>query len=159
MMSSQEFIEKWQRSPLVQVGPQMLSGINIPEVSKQFLVEAGLPNYVPMGDGILSSDCLKEGLLPLEQLLEGTTLNEIRLDRYRVIGIDTTQFKNVYYDYLCIEEGTGLVVYVSPGNVEYGEEPFTITKVNSSVPQLAEAFLAYEDYMKESRNYLRLGHK
>ena len=132
MLSPQEFVTEWTKiaNNLVKFSAPLVENLALPNESKHFLIEAGLPqlthyvthfglelnkaNHIATPDDIYPYD---DGSTPFKG--------------YRIIG------GNDFGDFLCIDEhNNGQLVEVS-------HETFDIKFYNSSIPQLAECLLAW----------------
>jgi hypothetical protein len=154
MITAEEFVARWRDSPLIHIPPRDVQKLNIPEPSKQFLVEAGLPKepYSP-----LRCDCLEKGLRPLSSFREGKPAS-CEADRYYLLGSWGNQL------FLCLDTGkNGMMCNVKyvDGSVRGGEF------VNSSLPQFAECVLVEREltenflfdprFLEKRTVYLRTG--
>lgn len=148
MIEPSTFVEKWQKQipegilpelledySLISVSPNVFANRNIPEASKRFLIEAGLPKSTAP---FLSFGDLANGLLPIWKIW-GVTDNwneadRLRLSRYCVIGSDDNSGNPI-----CIDEANdGTIV-----TLEHEDRFAGVMFVNSSVPQLAEFLLLF----------------
>ena len=132
MIAPAQFAARWGEQGLVRATPQALADVRIPDESKAFLIQAGLPGEA---EGVGLSFSLPPDRLPtLREVLaaEGRPA-PARLERYRRIGSD-------YDAHLCLDQAKGgHVVSVSV------EPKLQVAFVNSSVPQLAEFLLRFRD--------------
>lgn len=130
MISSNDFKEKWNTEvyPLIEYDGEIVNKLEIPLESKNFLIEAGLPesatpflSFEVMGHG---------GLLTLKE--------KYNIDRYT---------EDIYIgftgegDILAIENKSGVIITIN-------HETFEKSYVNNSVPQLAESLLEYSEFVK-----------
>lgn len=129
MIAPHTFAAKWKGEPLIRVPASLLDGINIPEASRQFLIQAGLPRRWRF----LSFDHLTEGLPLLSDIL---IHQDSANGDYRVLGDVIPDWSETPTAYLCIEEG-------NVGRVVIGE-PDNFWLMNSSIPHFAASLLAYE---------------
>jgi hypothetical protein len=138
MITPAGFIAKWHGEPLVRAEMSVLQNINIPQTSKQFLCEAGLPRTIWNS---VCFDRLAGNLLPLSLALEGKYGLLPELNRYRIIG------ETQYNQYFCVDEdGSGKVIrYLEPYPYSiWGYKPVNL--INSSVAQFAESLLVHQDF-------------
>lgn len=139
MITPEEFVARWNNSPydrpLVCPPPESVNPLKIPLDSKQFLLKAGLPSNPLNRQNSLSCDILAEGMKRLSDVQ--VSLNSTELDRYYLLGV----WAGGNW-YLCIDanaKGTILDLGFEEGNLQ------RIQFVNSSLPQLAECFLVYQE--------------
>lgn len=129
MITPIEFLNQWGAEGLLRYEPAALEGVDIPEVSKRFLVEAGLPRQADLE---LEFDLSPEELPTLPEALEEENLPAF-FDRYRPIGVDTATT-------ICLDERDKGRIYAVDID---GAIPTRF--MNSSVPQLAEFLLVFRD--------------
>lgn len=140
MITPQEFRNLWTPTfeddptidELVTFVPDILMDISIPETTKQFLIEAGLPRSAAPFLSFAYSQALRLPDLATQYKLNG------QYKRFHEIG--GTGSGNP----ICIEEITGRVVYVDHDN------HYDVILFNSSLEQLAECLLVYRDYVKRT---------
>ncbi len=152
MTTAERFIPEWGSDELVRNTPGSLEGIRIPEVSKQFLVIAGLPRRVPWLD--MDFDRSEDELPTLPEAFPNGYNFPHEYLRYRPIGADSATL-------LCLNEYDNGNIY----SVDIDDAGVPTRFVNSSVPQLAEFLLAtrvvpVEDKQKrqtggEAREYIQ----
>lgn len=135
MISPQEFARLWELGcnmdcELMTWTAKSLEDIRLPTVSKQFLIDAGLPaNTAPfIGFDGSKNDCVAN------VAGERTLSDEYRA--YWEIGFTGSG------DPICIHEPSGRIVYI---NHDFN---FEIVFMNSSVPQLAECLLSYQSFVR-----------
>ncbi|MBA3711551.1 MAG: SUKH-4 family immunity protein [Pyrinomonadaceae bacterium] len=119
----------------MRVSPDGFANRNIPEASKRFLIEAGLPKSAAP---YLSFTDLADSLRPVWEIWgnpdDWNEADRLRLSRYYVIGSDGNSGNPI-----CIDEADG-------GNIvtlEHEDWFASVMFVNSSVPQLAEFLLLF----------------
>lgn len=125
MITPKEFKAQWGNG-LIHNTAESLAQICIPEVSKRFLVEAGLPAEAGLG---LQFDRAEDELL---SMLVNFPEDNLPADygRYYPIGVD-------YATILCLDEQDDGHIY----SIDIEEQGIPTRFVNSSVPQLAEFLL------------------
>lgn len=130
MISSSDFKEKWNTEvyPLIEYDGERVNKLEIPLESKNFLIEAGLPESATP---FLSFEVMEHGgLLNLKE--------EYNIDRHT---------EDIYIgftgegDILAIENKSGVIITIN-------HETFEKSYVNNSVPQLAESLLEYSEFVK-----------
>ncbi len=126
MITPGEFKARWGNG-LVRNTEAALAHVRIPEASKRFLVEAGLPAEAELG----LQFARYEDELPT--LLGAFPEDDLPADyaRFRPIGVD-------YATIICLDERDGGHLY----GVDIEGHGLPTRFVNSSVPQLAEFLLA-----------------
>ena len=129
MISPNEFKEKLNKEiyPLINYDEDKVNKCNLPEETKRFLIEAGLPESAAP---FLSFESEKEGSLL-------TLKVKYNIDQYGdgiYIGFTGDG------DILAVESKSGVVVCIN-------HETFKKSYVNNSVPQLAESLLEYECFI------------
>jgi len=135
-MTPDEFRRLWRPtgdSRLMLYPAGALADVLVPDATKQFLSQVGLPNSAAP---FLSFGCSKSGTLSRvsEKWRQGPAF-----DRYRIIG------RNGRGDPIALDErAEGAVVYLNH------DDRFARVLVNSSVPRLAECLLAYRDLVNET---------
>jgi len=134
-MKPEEFRKLWitDEDHLLTYPLDVVKTLSISRESKQFLIEAGLPEsaapFLSFGP--------KTGNIPLVAVSEFWDL-PISFNCYRIIGSTGNG------DSICIDEpGNGSVVYLNHDN------NFMKVFINSSVIHLAESLLAYRDFVSE----------
>jgi hypothetical protein len=132
-MTSREYRTRWPEGVLVRAEPSVLEGLNIPEESRRFFVEAGLPNGTNLE---LRRDHLQEGLPLLSEVAKGSPL-PVDGNRYRVMGEDIGT-------YMCCDVAAHWCI-VSVADVG---SSLPVAFVNTSVPQLAECLLLYDECIR-----------
>ncbi|GAA0086271.1 hypothetical protein UT300007_27100 [Clostridium sp. CTA-7] len=130
MINSNDFKEKWNTEiyPLIEYDGKRVNKLEIPLESKNFLIEAGLPesatpflNFEIMSNG---------GLLTLKE--------KYNTDKY---AEDTYIGFTGDGDIIAIENKSGVIITIN-------HETFEKSYVNNSVPQLAESLLEYAEFVK-----------
>src|ERR1041385_7970093 len=135
-MTPQDFAKRWRWENLVKPPENSLKNLKLPDETKFFLLEAGLPvttetqhsiNFSMLSSGIQKlSDCIEKGE---------------RQDKYRsFLRIGATAAGQI-----CLEEITGQVFVIYP---KLDKTRF----VNSSVSQLAESILVYTELLERFWN-------
>jgi hypothetical protein len=139
MISPEEFARRWGREQLAPWQAGSLEGIGIPDASKSFLAEAGLPTGV---EGMaLSFAPDRRGLPTLAEFLGGSGKSRRDLSRYRRLGSNDVGL------HFCIDEmQNGAIFAVAPD----GGDP--VVFVNSGVAELAECLLEYRRQWMASRD-------
>lgn len=139
MLTSQEFRERWcddddSAESLLAFPPTALADVAIPDESKTFLINAGLPeSAAPFLDFRVPDHGALQTVADLWQLAP-------EYNRYRVVG------SNGSGDPLCIDESCdGQLIYL---NHDYN---FERVLINSSVPQLAESLLVFRHLIREAQ--------
>lgn len=129
MITPTEFATQWGAAELLRYEPAALEGVHIPDISKRFLVEAGLPRQADLE---LDFDLSPDELPTLPEALEEDNL-PATFDRYRPIGVDTATT-------ICLDERDNGRIYAVDidGNIP-------TRFLNSSVPQLAEFLLVFRN--------------
>lgn len=133
MISPKSFSDKWNKDvfPLVEYAMEKINPLSLPKDSKDFLIEAGLPESAAPFVNFKSS--FKGG---------GSRLNEKfkeckKFSHYIYLGFTGNG------DPICIVENTGEVVYLDH------EDGCSETFINSSIQQLAESLLEYSEFIKK----------
>ncbi len=139
MISSEEFVRRWGREQLVRWEAKSLEGIELPDATRRFLTEAGLPLDV---EGMaLSFGPDRRGLPTLAEFLGGSATSRLHLSRYRRLGSNDVGL------HFCVDERQdGAVFAVAPD----GGDP--VVFVNSGVARLAECLLEYRREWMASRD-------
>lgn len=127
MITPQEFAAQWG-DDLVKNTPASLENIPIPDVSKQFLIEAGLPRWVPGLD--IDFDRFEDEVPTLPNAFPNGYDFPNDYSRYRPIGADPATL-------LCLDEHNNGSIY----SLDIDDNGVPTRFVNSSVPQLAEFLL------------------
>jgi len=143
MISPKEFVRSWRASGLVTYEVAAVQMSAIPQVSKSFLIEAGLPcvylsshvNYTALRHlPVLNDTCTKSLSFP------------VGCAHYRVFCEVKSTLLNDTKDvlgYYCLDENNnGQVVQVFSDGTGYMQKGF----LNSSIPQFAEFLLILSDY-------------
>lgn len=132
MITSQEFLDKWDEEIYgrVDYDAEVINSYSLPQATKNFLIEAGLPESAP----------------PFLTFESSATGGGVRLiEKYD--SAETSYSKYIYVGFngnghpICIHEENGEVIYLDHDNDH--QEIF----INSSIPQLAESLLAYVDFI------------
>lgn len=161
MIEPSIFIERWQKqipeslSPrlfeeysLIRVFPETLISRNIPEPSKNFLTQAGLPKRAAP---YLSFEELAKNLhLVWNQWgipNDWKEADQKRLEHYFVIGSDDNSGNPI-----CIDEANGGRIVT----LEHEDWFNTVMFVNSSLPQLAEFLLLFNEVIKKTKIFTEL---
>lgn len=128
MITPSDFATQWNADALMRYEPAALDGVHIPEISKHFLIEAGLPRQADLE---LEFDLSSDELPTLPEALEEDL--PARFNRYRPIGVDTATT-------ICLDERDNGRIYAVDidGNIP-------TRFMNSSVPQLAEFLLVFRN--------------
>lgn len=108
--------------------PAAFNGIQVAEASKQFLIEAGLPQKAGLD---LEFDLPADQLFTLPEAFDADPI--AALNRYRTVGIDSATA-------ICLDERDGWRIYAVDID---GVIPTRF--MNSSVPQLAEFLIVFRD--------------
>lgn len=127
MMTPTDFAAQWGEDQLLRYEPTALENVDIPNASKQFLIEAGLPRHAGLE---LEFDLSASELPTLPQALEEENL-PASFNRYRPIGVETATT-------ICLDEQDNGCIYAVDID---GTLPTRF--MNSSVPQLAEFLLVF----------------
>ena len=128
MITPSEFIREW-KGERVRFSPASVETLCIPAVSKQFLIEAGLPNIETVR---LSFHEEGQPLPTLPEFLGDEYPLPPEFNRYRVIGDN-------YGSFICLdEEDDGKVISVET------DEQLYLRGINSNVSLFAETLLLYE---------------
>lgn len=127
MITPTEFAAQWGADQLLRYEPAALEGVHIPDASKRFLIEAGLPRQASLE---LEFDLSADELPTLPEALEEERLSA-GFNRYRPIGVDTATT-------ICLDEQDNGHIYAVDID---GTIPTRF--MNSSVPQLAEFLLVF----------------
>ncbi|MCW3099418.1 MAG: immunity protein [Chthonomonadaceae bacterium] len=141
IVTAEEMIEAWGKSGLIQYDPPAVARVSIPEESKKFLVEIGLPRW--NGEAILYG-VPNNHLPPLSSILPHNLAHRADYGHYRVLGIGSQatmltggQSYDEAFNYVCLDEYTdGRVVLITN---ELGM--LHIFFLNSSVLHLAKFLL------------------
>ena len=168
MLEPTEFVSRWRANGLAGVDPKFaaqwgsddsddlvsfdpntVNSLAIPETSKRFLVEAGLPVKANTNYNFAVGNVT---LLTVPEVLPILESAEDYL-RYRILGFrgfdappwETTSF--IILDFICLDEQSNGRVVVVENSPE-----MTVTYLNGSVEQLAEFFLV----LRNSREYSRV---
>ncbi len=136
MITPNEFKTQWG-DDLVRNTPASLENVHIPDASKRFLIEAGLPRLVPGLD--MDFDRFEDELPTLPEAFPNGYDFPKDYSRYRPIGADPATL-------LCLDECNSGCVY----SVDIDEAGLPIRFVNSGVPQLAEFLLIVRGTPTES---------
>ena len=128
MITPAEFITRWGKPDLMPYKPVAFTGLPIPEASRRFLVEAGLPQQAGLE---LEFDLPPDELFTLAEAFEQDL--PAFFNRYRPIGLDAATA-------ICLDESDGWRLYAVDVD---GALP--IRFVNSGVPQLAEFLLVFRE--------------
>ena len=133
MITTKEFLNKWNKEIFGIVGfdRDIVLTLKIPEESKVFLIEGGLPESAPP---FLNFESSQKG--GGSRLTDKFNLNS-NFSRYIYLGFNGTG------DTICIDEETGLIMCLDHENIEY--KYF----INSSIPQLVECILIYVEFIKK----------
>jgi len=134
-MKPSEFIERWcvegEPESLLRFTPQSLVGVNLPALSRAFLLEAGLPSAAAP---FLTFEVPGECSLPT--VSEAWHLPD-EFGGFRVIGFNGSG------DPVCLDESaSGAVVHLNHDN------GFERVLMNSSVPQLAESMVIFRAFVR-----------
>lgn len=130
MITPEEFARKWDASGLVRPRPEDVSTLNIPEASKRFLVEAGMPEETRTG---LRFDVMLQGFPTITEVLKARATEH---KRYRLLGTWGEE------TYICVDEAEdGRVV-----SMDDTLDDISLDFFNSGIPQMAECLLIYEDF-------------
>jgi hypothetical protein len=146
MIAPHTFVAKWKGEPLLRVPSALLDGVNIPEISRRFLIEAGLPfrwKSVSFGN-------LAHGLPLLSDILS----DDEGVRGYRILGTSAENWCRIPPDYLCIEEDTGRLVIRQSG---FFGQPTSFWLLNSSISHFAASLLAYETFSAAFKQLCQLG--
>ncbi len=136
MLTPKEFIKLWsvKKEKLIKYPTEIVEKLSIPEDSKLFLIEAGLPSS--------AAPFLSFGPVSVEKpLISASRLWGLpeSFSCYRVIG--STGFG----DSICIDESeNGIIIYLDH------EVGFKKIFINSSVMKLAESLLAYRHFVERT---------
>jgi hypothetical protein len=131
-MRAREFLDLWGPAEMVRVPGRDLAAVSIPDDSKDFLAEAGLPREA----GLRLDFSALPDLEPLPAVLTRAKLEtRVAWRDLRLLGGDEAS-------YICLTP-QGAIVAVWPSE---SLERF----VNSSIQQLAECLLAYREISKGS---------
>lgn len=129
MIAPTDFAAQWGTNQLLRYEPVAVEGVRIPEVSKRFLIEAGLPGQAGPD---LEFDLAGNNLPTLTEALAEENL-PTKFNRYRPLGVDTATT-------ICLDEQDGGRIYAVDID---GVVPTRF--MNSSVPQLAEFLLVFRN--------------
>jgi hypothetical protein len=155
MISPTEFTQQWGKDGLVSYEASLVNSLNIPDVSRQFLLEAGLPKQ----SFITTFDLGSNTLLPLpEAALRDNWAYGLRepfppgYARYRLLGIKSFNVPPDSFDemFVCLDEQQeGKVVWI------YNEPDYHVKLLNNTVPQLAEMLLLIREdfYNRQKLNW------
>ena len=127
MITPQEFIAQWGND-LIKNTPASLKYVSIPAVSKQFLIEAGLPRWVPGLE--IDFDRFEDELPTLPEAFPNGYDFPGDYRRYRPLGADPASL-------LCLDEQHNGALY----SIDIDDNGVPTRFVKSSVPQLAEFLL------------------
>jgi len=128
MITPSEFVAQWGDDGLIRNTPAALTDIQIPQASKRFLVEAGLPAHADFG---LQFERFTDEMPTLPEAFPNGYAFPPAYHSYRPIGVD-------YATILCLsEQDRGRIYSVDID----GHLPTRL--VNSSVPHLAEFLLVF----------------
>ncbi|HOV28288.1 MAG TPA: SUKH-4 family immunity protein [Pseudobacteroides sp.] len=132
MISPEEFKRRWDTSfyGLVEYDENDIRILNLPEESKTFLVQAGLPKSAAPYLSFKSST--KGGGMKLDKIFN---LRDKKFSKYIFLGSTGTG------DLVCLVEDKGEIIYLDHENYR---EYF----INSSLNQLAEYLLLYSEFIK-----------
>ena len=128
MITPKRFVSEWGSDALVRNSPDAFRGISLPQATKDFLVQAGLPENTILQ---LSFERPENELPRLWDTFHTQYELPIEYNRYLAIGVG-------YVPIICIdekEEGTIYAIDVAGHHAS--------SFMNSSVPQLAETLLAW----------------
>lgn len=128
MITPQEFIAQWD-GELIRNTSASLEAVRIPDLSKQSLIEAGLPRWVERVQMRFNRFEDELPTLP-DAFANGYDFPEDYV-RYRPIGLDAAVL-------LCLDEYKNVSIY----SIDIDGAGVSNSLVNSSVPQLAEFLLA-----------------
>lgn len=128
MMTPQEFVAQWE-GDLIRNTPASLESVRIPDISKQFLIEAGLPRWVERVE--MDFDRFEDELPTLPDAFPNGYDFPSDYVRYRPIGADAVVL-------LCLDEYENGSIY----SIDIDGAGVSNSFVNSGVPQLAEFLLA-----------------
>lgn len=128
MITPQEFAAQWGND-LVRNTPASLENIRIPDISKQFLIEVGLPRWVERLE--MNFDRFEDELPTLPDAFPNGYDFPSDYVRYRPIGADPIVL-------LCLDEYSNGSIH----SIDIDGAGVPNSFVNSSVPQLAEFLLA-----------------
>lgn len=137
MITPAEFRDRWNGADhaveLMLFPADTLADVAIPDPSKAFLRDAGLPDSAAP---FLDFKVPEQGTLPTAA---GVWQLDDAFGRYRVIG------SNGSGDSICLDEGMdGAVVYLNH------DDRFRAVFMNSSIAQLAESLLVYRQMIEET---------
>ena len=128
MITPSDFVAQWGKNGLVRNTPKALSDVKIPQASKVFLVEAGLPAHAGVG---LQFDRFEDEMPTLPEAFPNDYVFPIDYRCYRPIGVD-------YATIICLaEQDEGRIYSVDID----GHLPTRL--MSSDVPRLAEFLLAF----------------
>lgn len=130
MITPQEFITQWQ-GELIKNTPDSLENINLPKVSKLFLIEAGLPRWVPGLE--LNFDRLQDEMPTLPEAFPNGYDFPEDYSCYYPIGADPATL-------LCLDAHHNGSIY----SIDIDDNGVPTRFVNSSVPHLAEFLLVIQ---------------
>jgi hypothetical protein len=156
MIEPSIFIERWQKQipknlppglfedySLIRVSPETFVDRNIPEASKKFLTEAGLPKSAAP---YLSFEDLAKGLHTVWEIWgvadNWNEADRSRLQKYFVIGSDDNSGNPI-----CIDQANGGQIVT----LEHEDWFTSVMFVNSSVQQLAEFLLLFNEAVKKQQ--------
>lgn len=128
MITPSEFMAQWGDDDLIRNTSAALMGVQIPQESKRFLVEAGLPAHADFG---LQFERFTDEMPTLPEAFPNGYAFPPAYHSYRPIGVD-------YATILCLSEQDGGRIYSIDID---GHLPTRL--VNSGVPHLAEFLLAF----------------
>lgn len=128
MITPAEFVAEWGEAGLIRNTPQALANIKLPQASKAFLMEAGLPAHT---DVRLQFDRFEGELPTLPEAFPNGYVFPAQYCSYRPIGVD-------YATIICLAENEDGRIY----SVDIdGHLPTRL--MNSGVPHLAEFLLIF----------------
>lgn len=166
MIKPSEFVERWTaveakaaratQSRLVRATESQISACKLPDDSKRFLVEAGLPDscapFLTFEEVGLGAPRLWDVYSPGQWTPE----QKKRVAGYLMIGGDGGG------EAICLDEAAGGRVVLVLSETLFSKpsfwsrrSPIIIEYINASVPQLAESLLCYALFMQK---VLQLGH-
>ena len=128
MITPSEFVAEWGEDNLIRNTPKALANVELPQASKTFLIEAGLPAHTDVG---LQFDRFVDELPTLPEAFPNDYVFPAKYRFYRPIGVD-------YATIICLAEQENGRIY----SVDIdGHLPTRL--MNSGVPYLAEFLLIF----------------
>lgn len=135
MLTAKEFLEIWNKDVfgLINYDAKIVLSLQIPDDSKQFLLDAGLPESAPPFLDFVSAD--KGGLYSITDKFD---FEGDKFKKYIYLGSTGSG------DPVCMVENLGCIVYLDHDN------NFKEIFINSSVPLFMESVVNYIKLMHET---------